>query len=112
MSEIIAALFDSLEAAARAKTALVESGVAQGRLCVSRCITEDGVAAEAPGQPYENQTDEDPASARFTEAVLGAGCVLSVRVSSKQEIALAAALLRNNGARGGILRVPRSYLGP
>jgi hypothetical protein len=106
--KIIAGLFDSLEAAEQAKTALVQAGVAQGRPCVSRSLTEDAVAAEAPGQSYENQTGEDPDTAKFGEAVRSAVCVVSVKVDSRHQAALAAALLRRHGARGGVLRFPRS----
>jgi hypothetical protein len=45
--KIIAGLFDSLDDAERAK-ALAQSGVAHGRPCVSRSLTEDAMAAEAP----------------------------------------------------------------
>jgi len=108
MNQIIAGLYGSLEAAGRAQAALVLAGVADRRICVSRSLTEDGIAAEAPGQSYENQNDEDSASAKFTDAVLGAVCVVSVKVMSRGEAALAAAVLRNNGARGGVLRLPNA----
>ena len=109
MNRIIAGLYDSLEAAGRAQAALVLAGVADRRICVSRSMTEDGIAAEAPGQSYENQNDdENSASAKFTDAVLGAVCVVSVKVMSRGEAALAAAVLRNNGARGGVLRLPNA----
>ena len=104
---VIAARFDRLEDAGRAETALVRAGVPRSRLCLSRSMTEDGVAAEAPGQSYENQTGEDPAVAKFAEAVRGAVYVMSVALASRSEAALAAALLRDHGARGGVLRVPR-----
>ena len=82
--KIIAGLFDSLDNAERAKAALAQSGVAHGQPCVSRNLAEDDMAAE------------------------GAVCVVSVKVDSKHGAAVAAALMRHHGARGGILRVPRS----
>jgi hypothetical protein len=106
MSEVIAALFDSLEDAGRAEIALLVSGLPPSRLCLSRSMTEDGLAAEAPGQSYENQTGEDPAVAKFAEAVRGAVYVMNVAVRSRDEALAAAALLQANGARGGILHVP------
>ena len=49
---------------------------------MSAPLTEDGIAAEAPGQSYENQSyepdPEDSQLARYTEAVLTGACVLSV----------------------------------
>ena len=104
---MIAGLFDCLEAAERARLA-VSSGLPRSRAYVSRILTEDGVAAEVPGQAYENQTTEDPDCARFVEAVLGAVCVVSVKIGSRREAAVVAELLRSHGARGGILRVPRA----
>jgi hypothetical protein len=107
MADMIAGLFDRLEDAGRAELALLRAGVPPSRLCLSRSMTEDGVAAEAPGQSYENQTGEDPLVAKFAEAVRGAVYVMSVAVLSRNEALAAAALLRANGARGGVLRVPR-----
>ena len=75
---------------------------------MSRILTEDGVAADVPGQAYANQTREDPDCARFVEAVVSAVCVVSVKLRSRRDAQVVAAILRSHGARGGILRVPRA----
>lgn len=89
---IIAGVFDSVEAAERAGTALLAAGVAQQRLWVSRSLAGDSLPAEAREQSYEYQT--------------GDRCVLCVEVDSEHELEGAAEVLRHSGARGGVLHVP------
>ena len=51
-------------------------------------LTDDGVAAEAPGQSFENQPGQPPAdsrSARYGEAIRTGACVLSVFTRSEEE---------------------------
>ena len=55
-STLIAVFAGETEAAA-AREALVNSGVSLSDIAVSTDLTNDGIAAAAPGQAYENQVD-------------------------------------------------------
>jgi hypothetical protein len=49
------AVFGSEEEAIRAHSALVGNGIDPNDVAISIDLTRDGIAAEAPGQAYENQ---------------------------------------------------------
>jgi hypothetical protein len=99
----VVGIFDSVETAEQAGEALVHGGVPRRRIVISVCLTEDGIAAEAPGQSYENQPGEPPdesACARFGDAVRSGTCTLAVEVASGGDRAHLARVLRRSGARG------------
>ncbi len=102
-STVVTGIFDSHAAAAQARDALLSWGVARERITLSEGETSDGIAAEAPGETYENQAGEDEESAergRFGSAVRGAVCTISVDAGHSQaERRRIGALLRSNGAR-------------
>lgn len=114
------AVFDGLAAAEQAKMRLLRSGVQADRIVLSAQLTADAIAAEAPGQSYENQhyrgsdrvsfvdwvrgligrkpsTDTD--RSRYNESVRSGGCLLSVEIGSARERTAAKHLLEQAGAR-------------
>ena len=54
-AKTVVAVFDSRPAAELAKATLLRAGVPENRIAVSAGLTDDGIAAEVPGQAYENQ---------------------------------------------------------
>jgi hypothetical protein len=101
----VVAVFESMPAAEGAKATLMRAGVAEQRIAVSAGLTDDGIAAEVPGQSYENQPGQpahDSEAARFGEAVRSGACVVSVLARSDEEIDYVTQLLRReNGYRMG-----------
>jgi hypothetical protein len=101
----VVAVFDSMPAAEGAKATLMRAGVPEQRIAVSAGLTDDGIAAEVPGQSYENQPGqpaEESEAARFGEAVRTGACVVSVLARSDEEIDYVTQLLRReNGYRTG-----------
>jgi hypothetical protein len=101
----VVAVFESMPAAEGAKATLVRAGVPEQRIAVSAGLTDDGIAAEVPGQSYENQPGqpaEESEAARFGEAVRSGACVVSVLARSDEEIDYVTQLLRReNGYRTG-----------
>jgi hypothetical protein len=106
---LVSAVFDSVQRAEEAKRVLLEAGLPPGRIAVSSHLTADGIAAEAPGQSFENQPGQGAGEAlleesrekweaRFGEATRSGACVLSVRAISEEERLMAEALLRRTGA--------------
>lgn len=99
---MIVGVFDSLREAEIARLALVKGGIPGERIVVSRSLTEDGIAAEAPGQSYENQpgqSDDDSAWARYGELLRLGTTVVCVELPSKRERMYVEDLMRRNGAR-------------
>ena len=87
-AKTIVGVFASPAAAEEARAALLRAGVPENRITVSSGLTEDGIAAEAPGQSYENQPGQpawDSAMAPYGEAVRSGACVLSVFARSDEE---------------------------
>ena len=100
-AKTVVAVFDSQPAAERAKATLLGAGVPESRIAVSAGLTDDGIAAEVPGQAYENQPGQparDAEAARFGEAVRSGACVVSVLARSDEETDYVAALLRRERA--------------
>jgi hypothetical protein len=116
----VVGIFDSVSAAEGAKVALVESGVPTNRIALSANLTEDGIAAEAPGQSYEHQsyrgsdklsgfdllrslfgrkpgTDTD--RARYNEAVRSGACIVTVDSGSGGDARRIKDLMHRKGAR-------------
>lgn len=112
-------LFPSVEAGQRARQALVAAGIDEQRMVLSANLLADGIAAEYPGQAYENQdypssdqvrapggwTDTD--QARYGSEVRSAACILNVRLDSRTELARVSGLLVQAGARRALTR-PRA----
>lgn len=105
-SETMVGVFASVGAAERAKAALMESGVESDRIAISAPLTEDAIAAEAPGQSYENQAyaTPDAAQTRYNEAVRTGGCVLTVHSASSDERKRIEDIMRRTGARIALKR--------
>lgn len=107
-------MFGSLEGGEQAREALLQAGVAHERMVLSANLTDDAIAAEVPGQAFENQdgagsdqvraaggwTDTD--RARYFTEVCSAACVLSVRVAGAADAGRVRALLQRAGARRAI----------
>jgi hypothetical protein len=102
-------IFGTREAAERARDALLGEGIARERIAISVPETGDGIAAEAPGQSYENQPGEGEEAARrgrFGSAVRSAVCALTVDgASSEAERGRIGAILARSGARD-VMRPP------
>lgn len=103
----VVGIFGSLSAAESARAELMAAGIARHRIALSANLTEDAIAAEAPGQSYENQqwtADEaDSRRARFHDEVVGAACVVSVASDARDRERIAE-VLRRRGARRTLLR--------
>lgn len=100
-AKTVVAVFESMPAAEGAKATLVRAGVPERRIAVSAHLTEDGIAAEVPGQSYENQPGqpaESSEAARWGEAVRSGACVVSVLARSDEEIDYVTQLLRGERA--------------
>ena len=100
-AKTVVAVFDSRPAAEGAKATLLRAGVPESRIAVSVGLTDDGIAAEVPGQAYENQPGQparDAQAARFSEAVRSGACVVSVLARSDEETDYVAELLRREHA--------------
>ena len=107
----LSAIFASVDAAALARRNLVDAGVTADRVVLSRGLTEDAIAAEYPGQSYENQNDRssdqievapgvsDTDRARYNQELRTAACVLTVQVAPGKDEAGIARLLREHGAK-------------
>jgi hypothetical protein len=97
----IVGVFASPLAAEEARAVLLRAGVAEHRIALSAGLTEDGIAAEAPGQSYENQPGQpawDSAMAPYGEAVRSGACVMSVFARSEEERQYVEKLLLQNRA--------------
>lgn len=106
-AKTVVAVFDSRPAAEIAKATLLRAGVPESRIALSAGLTDDGIAAEVPGQGYENQPGQparEAKAARFSEAVRSGACVVSVLARSDEETDYVAALLRRERAYRTALR--------
>src|SRR5688500_861716 len=54
-TKTVVGVFDSVSAAEDARATLLEAGVPEKRIALSGGLTDDALAAEAPGQSFENQ---------------------------------------------------------
>lgn len=98
-------IFGSVSAAEDAKGMLLQAGVPENRIAVSASLTEDAIAAEAPGQSFENQPGqaEERKIAQYGEAVRSGACVVSVFARSDEESHYVEQLMREKRAyRTGI----------
>ena len=105
----VVGVFSSAPAAEHACDTLRRAGVPEKRIVLSTHLTADGIAAEVPGQSFENQPGqpaERSAQARLGEAVRSGSCVVSVLARSDEERHFIEALLNMEQAyRTGCLPV-------
>lgn len=104
-AKTVVGVFDSVSAAEDAKDVLLHAGVPEIRIAVSAPLTEDAIAAEAPGQSFENQPGQghEKKTAEYGEAVRSGGCVVSVFARSDEESHYVERLMREKRAfRTGI----------
>jgi hypothetical protein len=104
------AVFGDVSAAGRVKDELARSGIE--RIAMSRCLTEDSIAAEAPGQPYANQPgqrSEESDSSPYVDAILSGAVVLTVEVATARQARSAVEVARRNEAYRLILRRMRRF---
>jgi hypothetical protein len=107
---LLYAVFGNVAAAERARDELASSGIAH--IALSRWLTEDGIAAEAPGQAYENQPGqrrEESDAGPFMDAVLSGAVVLSVEAETAAQARSAEDAARRNGAYRLVLRRMRRF---
>ena len=110
MRGVLYAVFGNVAAAERARAELARSGI--GRIAISRCLTEDGIAAEAPGQPYANQPgqrSEESDSSPYLDAILSGSVVLTVEVQTARQAGFAADVAQRNEPYRLILRRMRRF---
>lgn len=104
MGRTAVGIFDSVATAEKAKAQLLRSGISADRIALSANLTDDDIAAEAPGQSYEHQTyagsdRADMQRARYGEAVRTGACVLSVSSDSGGDCRQVQQLMKREGAR-------------
>jgi hypothetical protein len=109
----VIAVFASKAEAVKAQEGLVRDGFSEDRIAISVDLTSDGIAAEAPGQAYENQGaeigaglrrfietgfrvayDTDAAEARLLADVERGSVVLTVGPLSDHDVKIATAILK------------------
>lgn len=95
-AKTVVGVFESVPAAEELKDLLVREGVPESRIALSAGLTDDAIAAEAPGQSYENQPGQadNGKTSRFGEAVRSGSCVVSVFARSDEERHYVEALMR------------------
>jgi hypothetical protein len=94
-------VFQSADAAARARADLVRRGVALERIAMSADFSHDAIAAEAPGQSVnqlaEHRTDFPEGS--DADVVRSGTCALTVKPKSDAELNLVRDVLLHEGGR-------------
>ena len=105
-AKTVVGVFASPAAAEEARAALIEAGVPESRMALSAGLTDDGIAAEAPGQSFENQPGQpaDRETARYGEAVRTGACVVSVFTRSEEEKQYVEQLMLKKQARHTAVR--------
>ena len=101
-AKTVVGVFASASAAEEARSVLLRSGVPESRIALSAGLTDDGIAAEVPGQSYENQPGQPPEDsrvARHGQRVRTGACVVSVFTRSEEEKQYVEQLLLRSSAR-------------
>jgi hypothetical protein len=99
----IVGVFQDLPACEHARRMVCDAGVEAARVELSRPSAEDGIAAEAPGQSFENQPgqpEDDSAVSRYGESLRSGACALSVTCDSAEDREWIDELLRRAGSTG------------
>jgi hypothetical protein len=110
----VIAVFAGKADAVKARAGLVTEGFSEDRIAISVDLTSDGIAAEAPGQAYENQgtelragvrrfieivfsfdRDRDTAEARLLADVERGSVVVTVGPLSNHEVKTVTAILNH-----------------
>ncbi|HUQ73328.1 MAG TPA: hypothetical protein VM183_01280 [Burkholderiales bacterium] len=109
MSTVAVGVFAGAAEAAQARARLVAEGVGLERITLSSEHSADDIAAEAPGQSYEQQNPSDStaaakADARHNTLLRTGGCALSVTASSREESARLRAVMERAGAHATLER--------
>lgn len=99
-TKTVVGVFDSVSAAEDARATLLQAGVSEKRIALSGGLTDDPLAAEAPGQSFENQPGQgqERKTAQYGEAVRSGGCVVSVFARSDEESHYVERLMREKRA--------------
>jgi hypothetical protein len=99
-AKTVVGVFESVSAAEDARATLLHAGVPEKRIALSGGLTDDPLAAEAPGQSFENQPGQrhEKKTAQYGEAVRSGGCVVSVFVRSDEESHYVEQLMREKRA--------------
>lgn len=99
-SHQVIGIYSSVARARLALEALVVEGLPEDRIAISVGLTDDGIAAEAPGQPYFNQPsdrgggwhgsprrggDGPAGGSGMTDAVQQGACVVTAEAESLDE---------------------------
>jgi len=97
-------VFDTEESAGQARSRLLDAGIAKEDICSSVPATADPIAAEYPGQSFENQPGQDSNApsrdeARQNEAVRSGMILLTVEADAPQQVEEIIAIMRRTGAR-------------
>lgn len=99
---IVAGVFSDVVAAERARSRLIEAGISEKRILITRDMAADDIAAEYPGQGYTNQPGQtfapehvDPCGAEPP----GGGCELRVDLASDQDGGTVEHILQGCGAQ-------------
>jgi hypothetical protein len=104
-AKTVVGVFESVSAAEDARATLLQAGVPEKRIALSGGLTDDPLAAEAPGQSFENQPGQksEKRTAQYGDAVRSGGCVVSVFARSDEESHYVEQLMREKRAyRTGI----------
>lgn len=97
-SHQVIGIYSSIARARLAQEALIVEGMPEERIAISVDLTEDGIAAEAPGQSYVNQpadrggwfgsrhgSGSNGREARHMDAVQRGACVVTAEARSPAE---------------------------
>jgi len=110
---VLIAVFTLEEEAIRAHSALMVNGIDPNDVAISIDLTRDGIAAEAPGQAYENHggaqrlwqlftggvdVDADAQDAHFLADVQRGSVVLTVDPLARSKRAVVIYILKEHGA--------------
>ena len=111
-------IFDNEAQAREAHDALVAAGIHEGDIAISADLAHDDIAAEAPGQSYENQPGQRPAKwfgsrvgrnaslrppdMQYAQTMHAGGCVVAVEVNSADELRRVAGIM--GGLRAASVR--------
>jgi hypothetical protein len=101
-AERVAGVFADPALAGRARRDLVDMGIQAERIHLSADLTGDDVAAEAPGQSFDNQPGQNPrdsSRAKAGELVRTGACVLTVEPQSGVSRPSIEAVLKRNGGK-------------
>ena len=71
-AKTVVGVFESVAAAEQARGTLLRAGMPESRIALSANFTDDAIAAEVPGQSFENQPGQ--CAPEKPELTAGRGC--------------------------------------